>query len=103
MKRFTASLLMCATIWLGIGSTHAQPLNTSPQPTLQECPSHLVCFTPEEAHRINVKLIKLERDVKVAKISRIRRFGTTVGCGGTYGFVNDDVDLSCGVMWGFRF
>jgi len=105
MKRlkstFTGLLLTFAlstTVALCSGSTQQ-----SKQDLLSQCPKGLVCFTPEEAHRINVKLIKQERDVKVMAIQRIKRFGTTIGCGVTYGFVEDAIDASCGVMWGIRF
>lgn len=86
-------------LMLALGTATA----ASPKPTLDECPSHLVCFTPAEAHRINVKLITLERDVKVAKIKKLKRFGTTIGCGAGHAFTTNEVNINCGVMWGFRF
>jgi hypothetical protein len=79
----------------------------APDP-VKDCPRGLVCFTPTEIGEIDVKLILLERDLKIAK-ARGKRFGFTAGCGpGIAGrIVNDETTLDaaivCGVVWGPHF
>ena len=74
----------------------------SPKTTPVECPPEMVCFTIEEAHRINVKLIELERDLKIAKAKKLRRFGPSIGCTVGYEFETSGPGINCGLMYGFR-
>lgn len=79
----------------------------SPPDAVRDCPKGLVCFTVDEAADIDVRLIELERDLKVAR-AKTKRFGLTAGCGpGVAARVLDgeatlDSAIVCGVVWGPR-
>jgi hypothetical protein len=47
---------------------------------VKDCPRGLICFTIEQAGAIDLKLIELTRDVKLAK-AKERRFGIGATCG----------------------
>lgn len=80
---------------------------TVPDP-VRDCPRGLVCFSAEEAGEIDVRLIELERDLRIER-ARGKRFGFTAGCGPGVaarlidGDATIDGAVVCGVVWGPRF
>jgi hypothetical protein len=74
---------------------------------VRDCPVGLVCFTIEEAGAVDVKLIQMERDLKLAK-ARVKRLGVTAGCGPgaavelVDGNLSIEPKLFCGLVWGMR-
>lgn len=95
---------MIGTLLLSLALS--MPTNIPPDPVL-DCPVGLVCFTVREAGDIDLRMIALEKDVKLAK-ARSKKLGLTAGCGpGTSievvsGAVTFEPKVFCGVVWGLR-
>ena len=101
MRRATILLLL-----LFACSTAA--LSATPPDPVKDCPPRLLCFTLAEAAEIDRKLITLERDLALARVKKLRRFGWNFGPGGGVSLDPDSpvgvrVDLGLYATFGFRF
>jgi len=94
--------------FVSVGLLRAAEPSNGPDP-VRDCPVGLVCFRPAEIGEIDIRLIELERDLKIAR-AKVARLGWTIGCGtgGSVAFDGGKIALEqhvvmCGAMWGLRF
>jgi len=99
-------LLIASTGPLFSASTApGSPANPDP---VRDCPKNLVCFTTKEAAEIDRKLITLERDLALARVRKLRRFGWNFGPGAGASLdptspVGIRLDTGVYLTFGFRF
>lgn len=106
---FTLVMLLCAPAG-NLLSQHnvdgSKCSMSSTEPVIDRCPANLVCFSISEWKEIRERIIDLEEREGLLRARKLRRLGSTVGCGGGVAF-NDNTDfasaaLFCGYLWGFR-
>ncbi len=102
-------LLTIMLLFVPAGSLLSQPNAGSKcsmaatEPAIERCPANLVCFSISEWKEIRERMIDLEEREGLLHARKLRRLGSSVGCGGGVAF-NDETNaaLFCGYLWGFR-
>ena len=107
LRRFSCVLLCAISCMISTTMISASQNNGPSEPPVK-CPKGYVCLSLEVATLTDVKLVELDRDLKLAK-AKSKRLGGVLGCGVGVGLQVEDGDTTfdatpfCGVVWGWRF